>query len=181
MSDEFLARFEQQREARRQAERSFQIMGETLTVRPSIAPETALNLQTKRIAYYEAIGEIPGLLAVVEAEQAKNGEGDPDAASAAVFAAVNARDVKEEELLAVAEETILSCLTTESHAAWARLRAKEAAEPVSGAEIFDIADYLIERVSGIPTVAPAGSSSGRTKTRGSSKEKSSSQATTPTS
>ncbi len=164
VSEDVLARIEAQREARRKAEREIPFLGETLVLRPSTEYATSMRLQVARIKVAMAMS----------AEMDANGD------STLHVAAVRADQVAsaEQEAIAAAEEAILDCLDPVCHEAWARLRANDT-EPLTGDELFDIADYLIGRVAGIPTSAPADSPAGRTKTARSSKGNSSSPATVP--
>jgi hypothetical protein len=152
MTDDFLERFEAQRAARLAAERSFQLAGETLTFKPSVREKYANQLAEgqRRIQAYEADNSV-GLT-------------------------TDDLDLDIDGLILAADEQILNCLEPDGQAAWGRLRALDAAEPLTFQEIGQIADYLLGRVTGIPTDAPAGSSAGRTTTAKPSKAASSSKA-----
>ncbi len=94
--------------------------------------------------------------------------------------AVEAVQRSETGALEIADATVLDCLEPASHKAWGKLRAADARNPLTFQEVFQVADYLLGRVAGIPTDAPAGSSDGRTATGKHSKGKSSSKDRTPT-
>ncbi len=163
MTDEFLERFEAQRAARLAAERSFQLAGETLTFKPSVPPETGARLQACRETYANALAEGQRRIAAYEADNS-------------VGLTTDDLDLDIDGLILAADEQILNCLEPDGQEAWARLRALDAAEPLTFQEIGQIADYLLGRVTGIPTDAPAGSSAGRTTTAKQSKAASSSKA-----
>ncbi len=93
---------------------------------------------------------------------------------------LDAMTVSDSEMLQVGDETVLACLTVESREEWAALRSPDGEHPLTFDEVFEIADYVLGRVAGIPTSAPADSSDGRTETAKPSKAKSSSRATAPT-
>ncbi len=168
MTDEFLAAFEAKRAARIQADRSFTIAGETLTFRPTVAPEVGMRLEQMRQTVRV---QLEGLRKqAAEAEQA-NGDAD----MAALAEALDNLTVSDEDMLQTGDETVLACLEPESHPGWARLRSTESPQPLTFDEVFEVADYLLGRVAGIPTSAPADSSDGRTQTDKPSKESSSSR------
>ncbi len=163
MTDDFLERFEAQRAARLAAERSFQLAGETLTFKPSVPPETGARLQACREKYANQLAEGQRRIAAYEADNS-------------VGLMTDDLDLDIDGLILAADEQILNCLEPDGQAAWGRLRALDAAEPLTFQEIGQIADYLLGRVTGIPTDAPAGSSAGRTTTAKQSKAASSSKA-----
>lgn len=164
MSDTFLERFEQRRQEKLAADRSFPLAGETLVHKASVAPEIPMRLQETR-------AKVTAQLLVAKELIAKaNGKG------------VNADDIviSDDELLLMGEETVLACLEPESHDAWARLRDPKAAYPLDFDDVMSVADYLVSRVTGIiPTVAPVDSSTGRRQTASTSKARSRSTAKTP--
>jgi hypothetical protein len=162
MTDEFLERFEENRKAREQAERSFPLLGETLTFRAHVPYEIGRGLEAARMRFADDLGEAQRRL------NEANGTA-PD---------LSDLTLNTDELVSAADAQILACLEPESREAWARLRALDAAEPLNFHEIGQIADYLLGRVSGIPTDAPAGSSGGRKTTASKSKAASSSTART---
>lgn len=166
MSDTFLERFEQRRTERLQADRSFVLAGETLTFKPSVAPEVGMRLQTVRQQYATQLLEAQRRLAAYEKDPGKPIE-------------VDDLNLDAEALIAAADEQIMACLDDPGQKAWGRLRALDAEYPLSASEIGEIADYLLGRVTGIPTDAPVDSSNGRTKTVNGSKAPSSSRAKTP--
>jgi len=160
MSDAFLEAFEQRRKEREQAERSFTLLGETLTFRAHVPYETGRRLEQARRDFEEGITEARKRL------DAANGS-VPD---------LSDLPIDTDALVQAADEQILACLEPSSRKAWSKLRALDAREPLTFEEIGQIADYLLGRVTGLPTVAPAGSSAGRTETAKPSKAGSSSKA-----
>lgn len=176
MTDDFLAAFEAKRAARMAADRSFQLGGETLTFRPSVAPEIGMHLEEMRQRVRSQIENLQAALA--KAEKPEGNGADPDLSP--ITAALESMDISESDMLQIGDETILACLEPASHEAWARLRSNDAAQPLIFDEVFEIADYLLGRVAGVPTDAPADSSDGRTETAKPSKGRSSSPAKTPT-
>ncbi len=163
MTDDFLERFEAQRAARLAAERTFDLAGETLTFKPSVPPETGTRLQAARERYANALQEGQRRIDAYERDNT-------------VGLTTDDLDLDLDGLILAADEQILNCLEPDGQAAWGRLRALDAAEPLTFQEIGQIADYLLGRVTGIPTVAPAGSPDGRTTTGKQSKDGSSSKA-----
>lgn len=156
MTDPWLEQFAERRKAREEADRTFDLLGESLTVRASVAPEAALRLAQFdiRVARY--------LEAAQEAEAKKLPPPE--------------LGVTDEEMLAMDEEAIRAALEPGSWAAWDRLRAPDAPEPLSILEIHGLARYVVSRVSGLPTERPAGSSAGPLNGSSSSKAKSGSRA-----
>lgn len=151
MSD-FLTEFHKKREARLAADRTFTLAGETLTHRPSVAPQIGLKLEAARHKVSVELLEI--------SQRAKEINGSvPDE-----FVRLISGQTTDVEMLQISDEVIVACLEPDSHEAWGRLRDENAAYPLSVADVMEIADFLIERVTQIPTVAPAGSSDGRTET-----------------
>lgn len=162
MTDDFLARFEQRRQERLEADRSFPLAGATLTHKASVAPEVGKRLEDMRRQVGTELEEAQRRI------QAANGS-PPD---------LSDLKISDDEMIQAADETILACLEVESHETWASLRDIEAVYPLNFEEIMQLADYLLGRVTGIPTDAPAGSSDGRTTTAKKSKAPSSSTAKT---
>lgn len=177
MTDQFLEAFEARRAAREQADRSFPLAGETLVYRSSVAPEVGMRLETMRQKVREQLERLRVAASAVE-KTAGNGAGE--ASLEALSTALDSMEISDEQMLQSGDETVLACLEPESHEAWARLRSKDAPQPLTFDEIFELADYLLGCVSGIPTSAPADSSDGRTPTASKSKARSSSAAKTPT-
>lgn len=162
--DDFLTRFEQRRADRLKADRSFTVAGETLTHKPSVSPEVGQRLEEVRRQVGAELEEAQKRI------QAANGN-PPD---------LSDLKISDDVMILTADETILACLEPGSHEAWARLRDVNAEYPLNFEEIMELADYLLGRVTGIPTVAPADSSAGRTTTAKRSRANSSSTAKTPT-
>ena len=159
MTDLWLERFEQRRQKRAQAKHQFPLLGEHLTCRAHVAPETALrfyDLQARFNAYGEQVR----------------------AAEAAGKELPTESGIPEDEMFEVSEATILACLDEESHAAWQRLRSPDLPDPLDIWDLYGIATYVLARASGLPTVAPTGSSNGRTNTKPSSPAGSRSRART---
>lgn len=164
MTDDFLARFERRRQERLEADRTFPLAGETLTHRASVAPEVGSRLEAMRDKVGAEVAEARRRIAAANGEPADLSDLQFDDAS----------------MIEVADDTILACLEPDSHEAWSRLRAVDAAYPLNFEEIMSLADYLLGRVTGIPTSAPADSSDGRTTTAKRSKAASSSTASSST-
>lgn len=160
MTDSFLERFEKRRQERLAVDRSFPLAGETLVHRASVAPEVGSRLEAMRDEVGKTVAEARRRIAAAN--------GDP--------ADLSDLDFDDSRMIESADETILACLEPESHEAWARLRAIDAEYPLNFEEIMSLADYLLGRVTGIPTSAPADSSAGRTTTGKRSKADSSSTA-----
>ncbi len=162
MDENAFARIEAEHAARRKADREIPFLGETLTVRPSVPYLTAAHLQAAKIKV--------GILAAAQAES------DGDQSVREIFEVGDKLFQAQLDALQAAEDAILDCLDPCCHEAWVRLRAADSAEPLTGDEMFDIADYLIGLIAEIPTSAPIDSADGRTKTARSSKDASSSPA-----
>ena len=145
MTDEFLERFERRRQERLAADRTFPLAGETLTHKPSVAPEVGSRLEAMRDDVGKQVAEARRRIAEANGEPAD----------------LSDLDFRDTTMIDTADETILACLEPESHEAWARLRATDSPYPLNFEEIMSLADYLLGRVTGIPTSAPAGSSAGR--------------------
>ncbi len=177
MTDTFLQRFEERRAARQAADRTFTIAGVELTYRPSVAPEIGMRLEEMRQEVRVQLEALKAEAAKAEKQAQTNG-GEVD--MEALAAAVDNMKVTDTEMLQTGDETVLACLTVESREAWGALRSPDADQPLTFDEVFEIADYLLGRVAGIPTSAPADSSDGRTETSKPSKARSSSRATSPT-
>lgn len=176
MTDPFLEAFEQRRKLRAQADRSFTVAGETLIYRPTVAPEVGTRLEAMRQTVRSELEALQAETAKAQkAADADGGESD----TTALAAALDKMTFSDEDMLQSGDETVLACLEPGSHEAWARLRSPDAPQPLTFDEVFELADYLLGRVAGIPTSAPADSSAGRTATASKSKAKSSSQAKTP--
>ena len=177
MTDDFLERFEARRIAREQADRTFVLAGETFRFRPTITPEVVFRFRDSQQSMYEDLDKIRRWGAEVEAARAKNGDGAADLEQ--LVGAMPEPRMSDDDLIQIADETILACLEPASHEAWAKLRSPENLQPVTYNEVFEIVGYLLGRVTEIPTVAPTGSSDGRTETARPSKASSSSRAKTP--
>lgn len=145
MTDPWLVQFEQRRKVRAQHDRSFVVEGETLQVRPAVAPEIGIrygDMAAKFAAY---------LTDALAAEKA----GEPLPTSSGIDDA---------EMLDISEATIRACLDPASLSAWERLRSPDNADPLGLFDIYGLASFVLTKVTGLPTVAPADSSNGRTPT-----------------
>lgn len=158
MGDSFLEDFERRRQERLAADRTFTLAGERLTHKAAVAPEVAHRLEAMRRKVEAELAEAR--------RRIETANGKP--------ADLSDLQISDEAMIAAADDTILACLEADSHDGWARLRNTDAAYPLAWEDVMGIADWLLGRVSGIPTVAPADSSDGRTKTATSSKAASSS-------
>lgn len=174
MSDDFLAAFEARRKAREETERSFVIAGETLKHRATLSPEVTFRFQKAQTTSYEDMVAMKEWVDKIQKAAGKNGRQEK------LLDEAPEPRLTDEDLLAIADETVLACLEPDSHEAWARLRSSDAAQPITYDEVFEILDYLFGRVTDLPTVAPADSSDGRTETAKPSRGRSSSPAKTPT-
>ncbi len=180
-TDEFLTRFEERRAAREHADRTVQIAGENLVYRPTVAPEVGLKLEAMRQKVVAQLERLRDAAQKAEKDtKAAEGNGAADIDLTALNDALDRMEVSDEDMLLIGDETVLACLEPTSHPAWARLRDADAKQPLTFDEVFELADYLLGRVAGVPTSAPADSSDGRTETSRPSKGKSSSPAKIPT-
>jgi hypothetical protein len=159
MTDPWLEQFQVRRAEREKVDRAFTLLGETLTVKPSVAPEVGLRLGRFQIA----------MAAFVEDYQ------KAEAAKAPLPASSGYTD---EEMLALSESVIVDCLTADSLPAWERLRRPDAAEPLTLIEIYGLATYVAARAAGLPTGGPSASSDGQPNGNTSSKARSPSRAGT---
>lgn len=137
--DPWLDNFNATREARLQENRSFELLGEKLTVKISVAPEVGFRRDDLRRK----------VRADIEAAKQAAERGDPAPAT-----------TSDEEIFAVAEDTIIACLDPESLPAWRRLRSPDQPVPLSFREVFALCDYVLARASGLPTGGPSESSAG---------------------
>jgi hypothetical protein len=179
-TDEFLTRFEERRAAREHADRTVTIAGEKLVYRPTVAPEVGLRLEAMRQKVVEQLERLRDAAQKAERDTAAAEGNGTDVDLTALNDALERMEVSDEDMLLIGDETVLACLEPSSHPAWARLRDPAATQPLTFDEVFELADYLLGRVAGVPTSAPADSSDGRTETSRSSKGRSSSPAKIPT-
>lgn len=156
MTEQWLEQLEKRREAREAANRSFDLRGETLTVKAGVAPQITIPVQN---ALNTAAVENQ---AVAEATE----KGQPP----------SVRTVTNDMLVDLADETILACLTVDCHSAWKRLRDPNAPIPVTEEELFIVMWGLVAKIANLPTDAPAVSSNGRAPTDRSSTDASPSPA-----
>lgn len=143
MQDEFLRAFAEQRKLRAEADRTFEIDGNKLTYRPSVAPEVPLRFQeaTDLLARWA--------VAVNEMLASANGS----------TPTLPEQPITEAQLIAVYDATVLACLEESSHEMWARLRSPDAPYPLLGEEVYRLAVYLIGKTTSLPTDGLLGSSS----------------------
>lgn len=175
--DDFLKDFERRRAEREQADRTFTLAGVTLTHKPSVAPEVGSRLERMRRRVARQGLEAQEKLAELQKRLAALKEGDTlEVGDLELTDEV----VDDEGMILAADETILACLEPGSHAGWAQLRAPDAPHPLNLEDLMSFCDYLLGRVTGVPTVASAGSSGGRTTTGSRSKGSSSRRARTRT-
>ena len=102
MTDQWLTNFEERRKEREQADRSFVLLGETLTVKPSVAPQVGIRLNGARAT----------VINDMVAAQAARDKGQD----------VPAPGITDEQMLEIAEETIRALIEPASLKAWERLR-----------------------------------------------------------
>lgn len=176
--DEFLERFEAKRKAREDADRTVTLAGEALVLRPTIAPEVVFKFRESQTTMYEDLTALRDWGEKLEKAQALNGDGDPEQI-AALQAAMPESRLTDDELIQIADETVVACLDADSADGWFRLRSKDNPHPLEYQEVFEIVGYLLGKVAQIPTVAPSDSSDGRTQTAKPSTAGSSSPAKTP--
>ena len=155
MSDAWLDDFQRRIADRKVSDRSFELLGEKLTVKPSVAPQVGLNFNSTRDK-------------VIQQTRARQ---------EALDAGKDAPDplVTDEELLDVIEQTIRACLEPSSLPAWDKLRSPEHASPLNWFDLYSLCDYVLSRASGLPTVASVASSNGRASAGRSSRAASSSR------
>ncbi len=139
--DPWLAQFEERRKEREKADRSFTLLGETLVVKPNVAPEVGL----RRAAFQAKVQDYT--LEVAAAQQA--GREIPELG------------VDDEEFLAMSESIIVACLEPESLEAWRRLRSPDHPDPLSLLDIYGLSGFVLSKASRLPTDAPPASSNGR--------------------
>lgn len=64
------------------------------------------------------------------------------------------------ELLTLCDHTALACLEPQSADAWTAIRSADHQPPLDFASVIWLADQIVTRASGLPTVGPADSSAG---------------------
>lgn len=172
-----LEKIEAARKAREDADRTFELAGESFRYRVAVAPAVIFRFRDSQRIKWEDLQKMHEWGAKLEA--ARNMNGGSEEAVAALIEEMPVQRQTDEDLLQTADETILALLDPECHEAWGRLRSEENPHPLTYDECFDFLDYLIGRVTDLPTVAPTDSSPGRTQTGSRSKGGSSSRAKTP--
>lgn len=167
-----LEKIEAARRAREEADRTFTLAGETFKYRTAVAPAVVFRFRDSQRIKWEDLRDAYEWGEKMQAAQNMNGGGEAEVAR--LMAEMPQARQTDEELLAMADATIVALLDPESHEAWARLRSEENPHPLTYDECFDFLDYLLGRVTDLPTVAPTDSSPGRTETASKSKGASSS-------
>jgi hypothetical protein len=161
MSDPWLEQFEKRRAERAATNgRSFVVAGETLTVKPTVAPQIATR-------YWRVKVEIIDLHAARE-EATKKGL-DPPLAP---------RELENEGLLELFDDTMTACLESSSLEAYKRLRSADLDNPLDWEDLFALCEGVLAKASGIPTAGPSDSSDGPPNAKPSSKARSGSRAAT---
>lgn len=155
--DLWMTQFNERREARQKAERTFLFCGEQLTHKAGIAPQVSIQFNDTRNR------AIAGLRAASEATEEK-----PSTVPI----------VTDSEMIDAADAAVRACLEPDSISVWEKLRAADSPSPLVFSEIFQFCDYLIAKCSGLPTAAPSASSNGASSGARSSKAGSSSKAGT---
>lgn len=162
MTDKWLEKFAADREERERVNRTLEILGETLTVKPSIAPQVATR-------YFDIKRQLAQNY--VEKEEAKKTGSEPP---------VTPEELLDPAIIDLLDETCLACLTADSVSAWKRIRDPQHPAPPGWNDLFSLCEYLIGRASGHPTDGPDDSSTGPAETNPSSEEDSSLLEPTPT-
>lgn len=158
MTDQWLERFEQRIADRAATRETLVVLGETLVLKPTIAPQVALR-------YYDA--KIRLIQYYVDREKAQAaGKPVPELAA----------DLHDTVLLELVEETARACIDPESVPAWERLRSSDRPNPLAWRDVMSLCEYLLDKASGVPTDGPTESSDGPTNTSKSSKGASPSRA-----
>ena len=142
--ESWIAEFERrhaERVERVSTDRTFTILGETFTVKPSVAPDVALTFNDVRQKLETQTQ------AAIEAREAGKEAPDPL--------------ITDAELLGAFEATARACLTSGSVKAWENLRSPNRPQPLGWAELFELCSYFIARASAVPTDALADSSNGQ--------------------
>lgn len=164
MTDDFLADLKRRHAERAAADRTFDLLGESLTHRPSVAPEVARTLEEAG----QALADLAD-----RHRHALNG-GREDIPDEEFLVMLNEQADAQRLVLDAAEHTVLACLEADSHASWARLRSEAAASPLTADDVLEVARQLVVKLSQHPTLAPGGSSPGRKPTGAASRGTSSS-------
>lgn len=162
--DAWLQEFHDKYDQFEREDRTFPLLGESLTVKPVVSARVGTRFNSFRRQLGKQVE------AAKEAEEAakkaeKNGAEKTVASPSGLL-------IDDEQMLAMAEGTIRACLEHDSWPAWERLMDPEAEKPLSFAQVFDICDYVIGRASGLPTVEPSGSSDGQQNEKDSSTDES---------
>lgn len=140
--DPWLEQFEARIAEREQTDRSFTILGVTLTVKPAVAPQVAttyFDAKARLLAYYVARDEARQTDAPI-----------PDLPD----------DLTDTAIIDRFEQTARACLDAKSIPAWQELRAADRPNPLDWNDLFGLCEYLIARASNHPTDGPSGSSDG---------------------
>lgn len=138
--DPWLVQFNEKRRLAKEAEKSFEVEGETIYYKPFVAPEVGLRrqaFQDKINAYVEIV-----------AEAQASGKPIPE------------MGVDNETMLAISESVIYDCLAPESFKTWEKLRDPKNPEPLGLLEIWHFSGFILSKVTNLPTDAPPASSNG---------------------
>lgn len=156
--DPYLEQFVARRKEREQADRSFTLLGETLTVKASVAPEVGLRRGEfeRRLAVFAATAE----------EARKANKPLPELG------------FSDQELLDLSDSIIFDCLEPASHDTWRKLRSPDSTDPLGLLEIYGLSGYVLSKASALPTGGPSASSDGQRSNGSSSTARSSSRAAT---
>lgn len=158
--DPWLEQFNARREERERRARIVELLGETLTLKPAVAPQVAIR-------YYDAKRRL--LTYYAEAEQLR--QENKEVPEPPV-------DLQDPALIDLFDDTMRSCLAAESLESWGRIRDPERADPLNWEDLFNLCEGILATASGFPTERPTGSSDGPPKNGRSSKAGSSSRAAT---
>lgn len=138
--DPWLEQFEARETERVRADRTFEVRGEKLTVKPGVAPEIGFRMSDfqARLAKFQIDAR-----AAIEAGNEPPEDG-PDNV----------------ELLDISEATIRACLEDDSIETWDRMRSPNFPRPFSLGDIYSFSTYVLSRAVELPTIASEGSSAG---------------------
>lgn len=127
--------FDAERRARLERDRSFQLGGETFTMRPSVAPEATLRWSQMAMGEIGVERELPVL----------DGKGE---------ATGNIRTrkiVPEAEALDIFDETVLAFLEPGQEEKWATVRGADVELPLTIDDLRELIEWLFEAQTGRPT------------------------------
>lgn len=168
--------FDEARKVREDADRSFQIGGETFVYRPAVAPEAIMawsEFAGGADAEQAQMRAAQANLAAVYAQQRAAEAAEADAAElarisvevatktadvAVATAAVEAKTRSDSDWLVVIDDTIDAILEPEYQEAWKRVRDPDLSHPLSLGDLQEVLEWLIEEVVKRPTGKPSDSS-----------------------